>query len=579
MSPTHEAGTSRDYKAGGRLSGFQIAQRVAIEERRLLREAGLDAPESFTRPAERPFTRAERDRMTLLFGGLTKRHDRLIRAATRNLGYCVEVIPTPVKGDFQTGKEYGNNGQCNPTYFTTGALVNYLRRLRDEEGIPTREILDHYCFVTAGACGPCRFGMYEAEYRLALRNSGFDGFRVLLFQQKGGLLQSDDDFGLALNIDFALALLNALVMADILNALACQIRPYEVVSGQTDAVFEQVLVKLEKHLMGRSEEDRRPPWWARMSGRLLSPLGQACDVEKIVAQLGNRFHTDALAECREIIDREIEVDYTRPKPLCKITGEVWAQTTEGDGNYHMFRFLESQGAEVLVEPITTWVNYMIAQEVAKRRDRKGLNTAGFVGRMKAELAFLRDRVRFGLATRLLNREYDRMREALGGTTRAQVCQMMLQRLGHPYYNRKTGGGEGHLEVAKSIYHGAMGRAHMVMSLKPFGCMPSSQSDGAQAAVMARYPDLNFIPIETSGEGDVNAHSRAQMALGEAKAKCRDEFSRAVTETGHGIDGIRAHCAKHPALRRPLQRIPKQPGIAGTAANFVYYVAKKMGRQA
>ena len=32
------------------------------------------------------------------------------------------------------------------------------------------------------------------------------------------------------------------------------------------------------------------------------------------------------------------------------TGEFWAQTTEGDGNFNMFAFLEKGGAEVLVEP-------------------------------------------------------------------------------------------------------------------------------------------------------------------------------------------------------------------------------------
>ena len=63
------------------------------------------------------------------------------------------------------------------------------------------EILEKYVFVTAGACGPCRFGMYEAEYRLALRNSGFDGFRVLLFQQQG-LDQSGEEAGLELNAQF-----------------------------------------------------------------------------------------------------------------------------------------------------------------------------------------------------------------------------------------------------------------------------------------------------------------------------------------------------------------------------------------
>src|SRR5678816_1435830 len=70
----------------------------------------------FRRPEERPFTRAERDRVTLLFGGLTMRHESLLLAALRGLGYRVALIPTPCKADFQAGKEYGNNGQCNPTY-------------------------------------------------------------------------------------------------------------------------------------------------------------------------------------------------------------------------------------------------------------------------------------------------------------------------------------------------------------------------------------------------------------------------------------------------------------------------------
>jgi len=32
--------------------------------------------------------------------------------------------------------------------------------------------------------------MYEAEYRLALCNAGFDGFRVILFDRDGGYSQS-----------------------------------------------------------------------------------------------------------------------------------------------------------------------------------------------------------------------------------------------------------------------------------------------------------------------------------------------------------------------------------------------------
>ena len=88
------------------------------------------------------------------------------------------------------GKEFGNRGQCNPTYFTVGNLVKHLMHLRDVEGMSVPEIVEKYVFITAGACGPCRFGTYVTEYRKALRDAGFDGFRVLLFQQQGGLQQA-----------------------------------------------------------------------------------------------------------------------------------------------------------------------------------------------------------------------------------------------------------------------------------------------------------------------------------------------------------------------------------------------------
>ena len=165
-----------------------------------------------------------------------------------------------------------------------------------------------------------------------------------------------------------------------------------------------------------------------------------------------------------------------------------------------------------------------------------------------------------------------MRQALGGTAHALVNQLELQRMAHPYYNMRAGGGEGHLEVAKNIYYSNKDLCHMVLSLKPFGCMPSTQSDGAQSAVIAHFPDLLFLPIETSGEGDINAHSRVQMALGEAKVKARAELRQALTSSGHTLDEIRSYVAAHPELRRPLQHIAAPAGVAGRAARFCLHVA-------
>ena len=564
----------------------RIDAKGAAERVRLLREAGLptEPPRHFRRPVERPFTKAERGRVTLLFGGLTLRQDRLMRAALDGMGYRAELVPMPTRNDFQAGKEYGNNGQCNPTYFTVGTLVNHLKRLRDEEGVPTDTILSDYVFVTAGTCGPCRFGMYEAEYRLALRNAGFEGFRVLVFDQEGGLAATVGlEAGLEMNSPFFLTLLNAVLMGDLLNAVANQIRPFETEPGQADRVFERCMAVCEEALRSKEHGAVRKGALARLLAKTV-PVAEE-DVAAFLDQLLGVHYIRALERCRRIIDSEIEVDYTRPKPIAKITGEFWAQTTEGEGNFNMFPFLESEGAEVLVEPLGTWLAYMVSLARLKARDRRGLDEGGeppaawnVKQRLGREAAYRGKAFVLALTEKVLVREYERMRAALGGTAHPLVNQLELQRIGHPYYNARSEGGEGYLEVAKKIYYINRHLAHFVLSLKPFGCMPSTQSDGAQAVVVANYPDMIFLPVETSGEGEINARSRVQMALGEAKAKCKNEFKAALARTGYSLADIRAFVAERPALRRPLQQVAETEGVVGRAANFVLHVARLMDRE-
>ena len=151
---------------------------------------------------------------------------------------------------FQTGKEFGNNGQCNPTYFTVGNLVQYFSSWR-KKGVPRKEILDNYVFFTAGSCGPCRFGMYEAEYRFALKNAGFDGFRVLLFKDSDGIKAASGEPGLKFTIDFGFGMLNAMHLGDVINDLIYQIRPFEVNKGETDRVFREMVDGLCEDLRNR----------------------------------------------------------------------------------------------------------------------------------------------------------------------------------------------------------------------------------------------------------------------------------------------------------------------------------------
>jgi predicted nucleotide-binding protein (sugar kinase/HSP70/actin superfamily) len=75
------------------------------------------------------------------------------------------------------------------------------------------------------------------------------------------------------------------------------------------------------------------------------------------------------------------------------------------------------------------------------------------------------------------------------------------------------GGEGHLEVAKFLDTVHRRSAQMVISVKPFSCMPSSGiSDGVLSLVKAKHPEVIFTTIETTGDAAVNAYSRIQMDL-------------------------------------------------------------------
>jgi predicted nucleotide-binding protein (sugar kinase/HSP70/actin superfamily) len=180
-----------------------------------------------------------------------------------------------------------------------------------------------------------------------------------------------------------------------------------------------------------------------------------------------------------------------------------------------------------------------------------------------------------LSEGIWNRQHARTARHLGGLTHRLVSQSDLARVAHPFYHSLARGGEGHLEVGKNVYYTTHHLCHMVLALKPFGCMPSSQSDGVQSAVVNRFREMIFLPIETSGEGEINAHSRVQMALGDAKIKAKEEFEQALASTGKKLDDIKAYIAEHRELRSPLYPVKRRRGIAGVAANFVLHVSNLM----
>ncbi|MGH7390557.1 MAG: hypothetical protein ACREM3_14030 [Candidatus Rokuibacteriota bacterium] len=490
----------------------------------------------------RPFTRAERDSVTILFGGLHWRVERVIQAVLENVGYRARVLPIATKADLLAGREVADIGQCCPTSFTTGNLVNFLRS--ESKRIGAEQVTKNYIYLTAGSCGACRFGQYHQSYELALRNTGLEAFRMFLMaqdQMDQGAARGD---GLEINLPLTLGALWAIFCTDALQDVEYQIRPFEVNPGQTDAVVKEC-VELIAEAFGR-----RPKYGTWRS---------------IGWHLSTRHFTKVMREVHRRLG-EIEVDRLRVKPTVKITGEFYLQTVEGDPNYNIHRWLEAEGAQVYPAPICVWMDYLLRLGRQKFEDYVGVDRSAplKVGALRA-------------VGRIYRWKYDGIRKALGDLPHAMPHQDVLRDLAAPWFHSRLDGGEGDMLIGKALWAHQNKLAHMICELSPYSCMPNTMSIGAMSGVIGKHPDLLYAPLEIKGDAEVHALSRCQMILTEAKKRAQREMDDALERTGLTVEQVRAYLDDHPKMKRATYRVPHLHA-AGTAANLVLHVADTMGRR-
>jgi len=323
----------------------------------------------------------------------------------------------------------------------------------------------------------------------------------------------------------------------VLNLIGYRIRPYELEPGSTDRALEEC-----KRMLSDAFVRRRS---------LLRALWRS---RRVLARVG--------------------VNRLQPKPKVSIIGEFWAMTTEGDGNYRLQRFLEAEGAEVDIQPITNWLLYNIWEHTWDTKQRMTLRSEdggnfGLKGtnpRKKLALLALAGvslRAAFGVYAKVI------------GLSRYHLSDMdEIATISHQYYDNHLRGGEGHMEVGKLIQAVEQKKSHMMISVKPFGCMPSSGvSDGVQSLVTARHADAIFCAIETTGDGAVNVQSRVLMYLFKARQKAQQEYEALRQASGRSQQDLE-DLAQHRGYARPLFYPAHK--VAGTASNLLVAIDPRLG---
>jgi predicted nucleotide-binding protein (sugar kinase/HSP70/actin superfamily) len=495
----------------------------------------------YTAYKPRPFTREERDSATILYGGLTWKHERLMQGALHNLKYNAEPLPNIAREDLDAGKELIDVGACCPTIFTTGSLVNFLKKEVKEHG--KDEVNRKFVYLTAGACGPCRFGQYHESYAMALDGLGLRDFRLFLLAQDELDQGPGNGGGLDINMPMSLGLIWSILCGDLVTDLEYLTRPYEVNPGQTELVLRECVEQLYNVFLHRPNRGKK---YKTLAWHLMS-----------------KYFTRALRDVRKKWD-EIEVDHLRVKAKVKITGEFWLQTHEGEGNYNIKRWLEQEDSEVVPPPVAVWLHYLMHPTIRKLEHRNSTSK-----HPKVESLALH------VLERIYRGTYNRFRKALANLPHELPDQEELKRLAEPFYHFELRGGEGHMLIGKALHSYHHKTAHMICELSPYSCMPNTMSIGSMANVVGKYPDLLYAPIEVKGDAEVHALSRCQMILTEAKKRAQAEFESVMDKTGLSVERIRKYEEWHPEVRKATYHVPHR-GYVGTAANYVMHLAYDKG---
>ncbi len=422
--------------------------------------------------------------LTYLFPAPTQNHGKIIELIFKEAGLRLKALPIEDATAQQIGKSYVNRGQCVPIIYLTGNLIKYLNMLR-KNGMSNKEIVSNYAFLmvkTSG--GACRLPMYEEEYRKALNAVGLSELVIEIIDL--GLSRKNTHTSFPINRELYIRLFDAIMLGDILNDIERRIRPYEVNAGETDAVIARTIDMIgESYRFGKIKP-------------LLRCLKKASQT---------------------ICSIPIRIKEIRPKVY--IIGEFYVASTDGHCTGNMFRWLESVGAEVAVRPVTI---YLLHKLWRKNWTRKELFFSQKNKTVANCIAYIRKLISSRLIYRTLTSRYRTYSRCLGGFAFSLQNINYLEKITSNLYHKAFSSGEGFMEIAEHIHTIRKNKADMILSLKPFTCMPSVCSDAIQSKVENTEQNSIFLSLEIDGDGIVNIRSRIEMKLFAARSKINSELA-------------------------------------------------------
>lgn len=414
----------------------------------------------------------------LLVGGLGWPYDDFLAAALGRgrregdaigEGREVETIGALDADAYDRGRASLPRGQCAPALYTAGALLRTASEREARRHGPST-------YLALGSCGPCRFSMFDVAWRRALAGAGHAELSI------HEVASSIDGLVAAVGREGAFACLDAILAGDALAEATRRLRPHAREPDDVDREARRAAVAIAAHL--REGHDA---------------------IEALATTRG--WHLEIARATT------LGTLHTRPLARATLVGEPWSVHVDGDPQLNVARVLARAGVEIDAPPHALWIAYLLWTVRAPAWSTNVLPTESARASAAAlEETFL---ARFAQAM-----------SAAGLVGYALPSIDELEALAAPHLPSTSRGGYGHVEIGLAMRAARDRRAHLVISVKSFGCIPSSGI--GDAILPTALGDLPFLSLEVSHDGAAARESRLGLRVGAAREAARAEWEHART---------------------------------------------------
>jgi predicted nucleotide-binding protein (sugar kinase/HSP70/actin superfamily) len=396
-------------------------------------------------------------------------HFSLLSAAMRSAGYNVHVLEHASGEDVETGLRHVNNDACYPAIMVIGQLVGALEQGKYDP--------DHTAVMITQTGGMCRATNYVGMLRRGLEEAGFSQVPVIALSTQA----FEKNPGFSWSLTLAHRAIKGVVIGDLLQTLLLRVRPYEVVKGAADDLYQRwdqiARETIEHH--GRSET------W-----------GGHLEYHRLLREMVREF-------------RELPLVPGPRKPVIGIVGEILVKF-QPDANNDLIRVIEAEGCEARLPGLLDFlVNGMYSAEWT--RDNLGVGAKNV--KWKRFGRWLAEKYR-DVARRAMARRSGGLVKPFGRVEHLRDIAAGIASIGNQ-------AGEGWMltgEIAELIEDGAAA----VICAQPFACLPNHViGRGMFREIRQRYPQANVVAIEYDpGASEVNQLNRIKLTIAGATAAAR-----------------------------------------------------------